>query len=144
MAVFSYGSIVADEPDTRTATFQPFPAAMLVGLEDALVARCTAALKPLRIETVPDHRAACDRILLSRPFVIVVRRSPDEELMARARDISAQIVELAKIGAQRLELNLKAALRAAQVIRLRTAHDVARDDAPDEALVEDDILLEDE
>jgi ABC-type arginine transport system ATPase subunit len=115
---------------------------MLVGLGDALLAQCTAALKPLRIETVPDEKAACDRALLSRPFVIVVPHPADEELTALARDISAQIVDLAKTGAQRLELNLKAAYRAAQVIRLRAAHDEARDDAPE--LVEEDIVFEDE
>ncbi len=114
-----------DTSEINTEVFRTVPSALLVGVADEHLERCTAALVPLRIVRVDEPLLAFERIVRSRPFVIVVghtraslKASELEELRARARDVSAQVVEIAPgVRPARLTLELRAALRAAETSR---------------------------
>lgn len=78
--------------------FSPAPSAMLVGVEDADVDRCARMLAPLRVLRVKHAAAACERMLATHPFVIVLGGAPRDEdleaICAHARDVRSHVVML--------------------------------------------------
>ena len=95
---------------------------MLVAVPEAMVEICTSALAPLRILKVAHARAACDRMLATWPYVVVlgdVTKETEIDLVrATAADISAQVVALSERRDEaRLRVELIGAMRAADAIR---------------------------
>jgi len=105
-----------------TKPFTPIPCAMLVAVPAEHVDECVTLLAPLRALKVGHVRAACERMLTTRPLVVVVGGSPLEEEMDTLREIadsiSSQIVILSdRLDPARRKLELAGALRAAQTTR---------------------------
>lgn len=94
------------DPRTATRKFDVAPCVMLVALAEAEAEVCARVLKPLTagrsvaIMRVVHIRAACERMLVTRPLVVVFAETlgPDDRklLAERAEDISAAIVTLSK------------------------------------------------
>lgn len=102
--------------------FSPAPSAMLVGVEDADVERCGRMLAPLRILRVKHAAAACERMLATHPFVIVLGGEPRDDdveaICAYARDVRAQVVLLRDFGSEDdLRATLVEARRASERLR---------------------------
>jgi hypothetical protein len=72
------------------------PGAMAVGLPDTLADACAEHLAPLPVTRVAHVVAACERMLILRPQVIVVMAMAEKVgvLKERAQDIQAEIAEL--------------------------------------------------
>jgi hypothetical protein len=105
-----------------TPIFAPAPSAMLVGVEDDDAERCSRHLAPLRILRVRHAAAACERMLATHPFVVVLGGEPREEdldaICAHARDVRAQVVLLRDFGDDGdLRATLIEARRASQRLR---------------------------
>src|SRR5205809_198079 len=79
---------------------------MLVAVPADLDARCARAMTILKILRVAHIQAACERLLITRPYAIVVgpdlrpppSRDQRELLMSHAGDINASVVWLAEIA----------------------------------------------
>ncbi len=94
---------------TTTRKFVAKPAAMAVGLIEALADAAALHLAPLPVTRVAHVAAAIERMVVIRPQVIVVMTNADkmEVLRERAEDVGAELAELAP-GMD--ELQIKAAL----------------------------------
>jgi len=70
---------------------------MTVALPDALAEASSAHLAPLPVMRVAHVAAACERMVVTRPQVIVVMTTAQqiETLRERATDIGAELAELA-------------------------------------------------
>src|SRR5579864_8430911 len=81
-----------------TPIFGPAPCAMLVGIEAERVDRCKDALEPVPVIRVAHAQAAIERMLVTRPLVVVVRSGMGAldlgPLKEAAHDIGAQVVEI--------------------------------------------------
>ncbi len=99
---------------------------MLVALGDGEAELCTAILKPLTITKpmavmrVAHIRAACERMLVTRPMVIVfsdaLSAADRKVLCERAEDITAEVVAIPQIiDAEALKEQLFLALREANL-----------------------------
>jgi hypothetical protein len=79
-----------------TFRFRPTPSAMLVAVPDDLAARCAATLEPLRMIRVAHAAAACERMAVTLPRVVVVVDTllPNDRTMLEERAIAcgAQLV----------------------------------------------------
>jgi hypothetical protein len=95
--------------ETATRRFVTNPNAMAIGLPDALADACSQHLAPLPMTRVAHVVAACERMVVIRPQVIVVmaRAEKLEMLRERAQDIGAELAELAP---EMDELMVKAAV----------------------------------
>ncbi len=82
---------------------------MAVGLPDALAEAATLHLAPLPVMRVAHVAAACERMVVTRPQVIVVMANAlqVEVLRERAQDVGAEIAELSP---EMNDLQVKAAL----------------------------------
>src|SRR5579863_5358206 len=105
-----------------TPHFYVLPAAMLVGVSRDLEVEVTAALSPLKILRVGHVAGACERMVATRPLVVVLEARPKdselEALRATVLDISAQIVILSEYAdPERRRAELIAARRAATQMR---------------------------
>jgi len=85
------------------------PSAMSVGLAETLANTCAAHLDPIPLMRVGHVVAACERMLVTRPLVIIVMAGTDNMAMLRERaeDIRAEIAELTP---EMNELQVKAAV----------------------------------
>ena len=95
--------------ETATRRFVTNPNAMAIGLSEALADACTQHLAPLPVMRVAHVVAACERMVVTRPQVIVVMANADklEMLRERAQDVG---VELAELTPEMDELMVKAAI----------------------------------
>ncbi len=90
------------DPRTATRKFDVAPCVMLVALAEAEAEVCARVLKPLTagrsvaVMRVAHIRAACERMLVTRPLVVVFAETlgtDDRKLLGeRAEDISSEIV----------------------------------------------------
>jgi hypothetical protein len=96
-----------------TPIFQPVPSLMVVGSDDGLVDEVARALPEIHRLRVAHAAGAVERMLVTRPLVVIVDESvagADFERVAEcARDIRAEILR-ASIP---LRANLEASLRSA-------------------------------
>jgi hypothetical protein len=95
---------------------------MLVAVEPAMADELGEMLAALKVLKVAHVRAACERMLATRPLVVVVGKRPKrdelEALRATALDISAQVVVLENVAdPTKRRLEVAAALRAAETLR---------------------------
>ena len=107
--------------DDETSRFSPVQSVMLVDIPDDLVARCERVTEPLKIMLlkVGHARAASERVMVTRPLVILVRERPSGDILAmlmdRAVATASQVLFLDEVGdLSKLELHLKAAIQAAK------------------------------
>ena len=114
------------DPRTQTRKFDVTPCVMLVGLADGEAELCATALKslarskPLAVMRVAHIRAACERMLVTRPLIVVFSEvAPDADkcmLTERSEDISAEVVALPPaINLDALRESLFAAVREANL-----------------------------
>jgi hypothetical protein len=82
--------------NTATRKFIAKPGAMAVGLPDALAEASSAHLAPLPVMRVAHVAAACERMVVTRPQVIIALSTVDklDVLRERATDIGAELAEL--------------------------------------------------
>jgi hypothetical protein len=96
---------------------------MLVALHDEEAQLCSEILvtltadAPLQVMRVAHIRAACERMLVTRPLLVVFASSLSEEeqrmLSERAEDISAQVVRVTEpVSAEKMKLALSLAITA--------------------------------
>jgi hypothetical protein len=100
-ARFSFDAV---DPRTATRKFNVAPCVMLVALAEAEAEVCARVLKPLTagrsvaIMRVAHIKAACERMLVTRPLVVIFAEAlgvDDRKLLTeRAEDISSAIVTL--------------------------------------------------
>jgi hypothetical protein len=92
--------------------------AMSIGVDPELSTSCSDILG-LAVVRVPDLASAAEKLALLRPLVVIttnlLKASDLESLRARCLDISSEVVVLPP--RRSLELELKGALRAAQIQR---------------------------
>ena len=113
------------DPRTQTRKFDVAPCVMLVALADGEAELCATALKslaskPLAVTRVAHIRAACERMLVTRPLIVVFSEAASDAdkrmLKERAEDISAEIVALPPaIDIEALRESLFAAVREANL-----------------------------
>ncbi len=82
--------------NTATRKIVPNPSAMAVGLPDALAEASALHLAPLPVMRVAHVVAACERMVVTRPQVIVVMATAPQVdvLRERAVDVGAELAEL--------------------------------------------------
>lgn len=101
-----------------TPIFQPVPAVMFVGSDDELASECAEALPHLQLLRVGHAAAAVERMLVTRPLVIVIDDSLSEENAARvvecAGDIRAEVLRPPSGSRGRLAEPLRAAVLVAE------------------------------
>jgi hypothetical protein len=80
----------------RTPIFAPAPSIMLVGVSDEIAAWCVATFQALRVLRVAHSFAASERVLATRPLVVVigVGVSADGSLGELASDACSEVVQL--------------------------------------------------
>jgi hypothetical protein len=85
------------------------PSAMSVGLAETVADTCAHYLDPVPLMRVGHVVAACERMVVTRPQVIIVMAGIEniDTLRERAEDIRAEIAELT---ADMNELQIKAAV----------------------------------
>jgi hypothetical protein len=96
-----------DSRNNKTRRFEVTPCVMLVALDDADASLCANLVKPLSapnpvsVMRVAHIRGACERMLVTRPLIVVyseVLRLGDQALLReRAEDIMAEVVVLPRI-----------------------------------------------
>ena len=97
-----------------TTPFSKFPTYMFVGLSPEDAARAGERVRPIPVIKVAHVSAALERMLVTRPTVIVFPQSlPDAaSLFASARDIGAELVRVdGETSDEQLSEQLETALR---------------------------------
>ena len=97
-----------------TTPFSKFPTYMFVGLSPADAARAGERVRPIPVIKVAHVSAALERMLVTRPTVIVFPQDlPNAAaLFASARDIGAELVRVdAELSDDTLSEQLETALR---------------------------------
>lgn len=110
-----------DDDDVQTARFRPPRVALGVGCAQDLVEKCSTLLG-IPVLKVGHANAACERMLTTRPLVVIAGKglSTDDmtALRGRALDTGAQLVALDEVRDDgQLAMSLKSALRAALITR---------------------------
>jgi hypothetical protein len=104
-----------------TPIFQPVPSVMFVGSDDDLATECAEALPHLPLLRVVHAAAAVERMLVTRPLVVVIDESLTEANAARvvecASDIRAEVLRPASDSRGRMAEPLRAAVLAAERAR---------------------------
>jgi hypothetical protein len=100
-----------------TPLFQPVPSLMFVGEDDTLADECASALPHLSVLRVKHGAAAVERMVVTRPLVVVVDETVREvdvgEVVACAHDVGAEVFRAsATARSTALEGIRSAALRA--------------------------------
>lgn len=79
-----------------TPIFQPVPSLMFVGEEDDLADQCAAAMPQLQLLRVKHAAGAVERMVVTRPLVVVVDEAVSEANVALvvecAKDIRAEVI----------------------------------------------------
>jgi hypothetical protein len=72
------------------------PSAMAVGLSDAIADVCAAQLEPIPVMRVGHTLAASERMVVTRPQIVIVMAGCDQidMLRERAGDVGAELAEL--------------------------------------------------
>jgi hypothetical protein len=109
-----------------TPLFYPAASIMLVGCEPDLAAACLSAFPELLVLSVAHAPAAVERMLVTRPLVVVVSddltRSKEDRLVIEcARDIRAEVVRLAIVARADLHPSIRASILIAERNREETA-----------------------
>ena len=96
-----------DPRNNKTRRFEVTPCVMLVALDDGDAGVCANLIKPLSapnpvsVMRVAHIRGACERMLVTRPLIVIfseVLRPGDQALLReRAEDIMAEVVVLPRI-----------------------------------------------
>jgi hypothetical protein len=110
-----------NEPGIETARFKPPRVALGVGCDAEVLDRCQAVLG-LPILRVGHASAACERMLTTRPLVVIagtgIMSADMTALKNRALDTGAQLVLLEECKEEEaLTAHLKKALRSALIAR---------------------------
>ncbi len=105
-----------------TPIFQPVPSLMLVGLEADLAEECTRAFPELLVLRVGHSAAAVERMLVTRPLVVVLGvaiEGTDGAVLECARDIQAEILRESSVSRAELAATVRASLLEAERNRER-------------------------
>jgi hypothetical protein len=101
-----------------TPLFSPAPSLMVVGPDGDLLAACTEAVAGLQVLRVVHAAAAVERMLVTRPLVVVLdeslSKSDVEQVVECARDIRAEVVVATKERGPTLAQRLRSAALAAE------------------------------
>ena len=102
-----------------TPLFYPAASIMLVGCEPDLAADCLRAFPELLVLNVAHAAAAVERMLVTRPLVVVVSedlaRSKEDRLVIEcARDIRAEVVPLSVVPRTELHASVRSSLLLAE------------------------------
>jgi hypothetical protein len=83
-----------------TPKFRPAASVLLVGVDDALVERIDAAIKPIQVLRASHGSAAAERMLSTQPLVVVVGSGVDDGALATITERAAAMgAELALVEA---------------------------------------------
>jgi hypothetical protein len=107
--------------EEATTKFKPSPVALAVAVDQDLATECEAILE-LLVVPVAAVADALQKMVVLRPLVVLAGSVPLaelEELRARCLDTASELVTV-PVKNGRLELELKAALRAARIQRKKT------------------------
>jgi hypothetical protein len=101
-----------------TPMFHPAASLMLVGCEADLVEACTRAFPELLVLRVAHASAAVERMLVTRPLVVLlgeeVTGASDAIVIDCARDIRAEVVRVAGVPREDLHATVRASLLIAE------------------------------
>jgi hypothetical protein len=104
-----------------TPLFQPVPSVMFVGADDVFALECTLALPDLSHLRVAHAAAAVERMVVTRPLVVVVDESvmgPGlDQVIECARDIRAEVLRVSSALRENLATMLRSAVLAAEKSR---------------------------
>jgi hypothetical protein len=104
-----------------TPNFQPVPSVMFVGADDEFALECALALPDLSHLRVGHAAGAVERMLVTRPLVVVVDESVTgsglEQVIDCARDIRAEILRVSSALRENLAAMLRSAVLAAEKSR---------------------------
>lgn len=109
-----------------TPLFFPAASIMLVGCEADLAADLARAFPALLVLNVAHASAAVERMLVTRPLVVVVSddltRSKEDRLVIEcARDIRAEVLRLAIVPRAELHPSIRASILVAERSREESA-----------------------
>jgi hypothetical protein len=100
-----------------TPIFQPVPSLMFVGLEGDVADECAKAFPGMLILRVGHAAAAVERMLVTRPLVVVVGEIASSEtylVEENARDIQAEVVHASRVPRRELPGTLRASMLQAE------------------------------
>ena len=105
-----------------TPMFHPAASLMLVACEDDLAEECTRAFHELLVLRVAHASAAMERMLVTRPLVVllgpeVTEASEHALVVDCARDIRAEVVRVADVRPEDLAVVVREALILAESTR---------------------------
>jgi hypothetical protein len=106
-----------------TPIFQPVPSLMLVGVAPELADDCARAFPAVRALRVGHSAAAVERMLVTRPLVVVLgdelHASEVELVKDCARDIQAEVLRASSVDRSDLAASVREALLLAERNRER-------------------------
>lgn len=106
-----------------TPIFQPVPSLMLVGLESGVADECVRAFPSLRVLRVSHSAAAIERMLVTRPLVVLLGpelpRGDAAAVAEIARDIRAEVLRAEELAPGTLVPQLRASVLLAEQNRGR-------------------------
>jgi hypothetical protein len=102
-----------------TPLFFPAASIMLVGCEADLAADLARVFPHLLVLNVAHASAAVERMLVTRPLVVIVsveitRSIEDKIVVECARDIRCEVVRISSVGREEFEASIRAALLIAE------------------------------
>jgi hypothetical protein len=102
-----------------TPMFHPVPSLMLVGCEADLAEEFQRAFPGLRVLRVAHASAAAERMLVTRPLVVllgeeIVDKRDDKLVIECAGDIRAEVIRVAGVPRETLPDEVRAALLEAE------------------------------
>jgi hypothetical protein len=110
-----------------TPLFQPVPSVMFVGADDMFALECTLALPDLSHLRVAHAAAAVERMVVTRPLVVIVDDSVTgpslEQVIDCSRDIRAEVLRVSSALRENLATMLRAAVLVAEKSRTASSGD---------------------
>jgi hypothetical protein len=105
-----------------TPLFHPAPSLMLVGCDDAVTEACQRAFPELLVLRVAHAAAAVERMLVTRPLVVLLsveltQAREDRLVIECAHDIRAEIVRAWTVPLAELQASIRDALLLAESSR---------------------------
>jgi hypothetical protein len=102
-----------------TPLFFPAASIMLVGCEADLVLGLGRTFPELLVLNVAHASAAVERMLVTRPLVVIVsaeiaRSIEDRIVVECARDIRSEVIRISSVAREELEASIRAALLVAE------------------------------
>jgi hypothetical protein len=102
-----------------TPLFHPAPSMMLVGCDDDIIEECQRAFPELLVLRVAHAAAAVERMLVTRPLVVLLspeltQAREDRLVIECAHDIRAEIVRIWTVPRVELQASIRESLLLAE------------------------------